>query len=58
MLTDRQKLALVLHEMGHLKALIEEAMSTSSSAWNFAEDLALNPAFHKEEAVEKSTTQG
>lgn len=43
-LTDRQKLSIALHELGHLEHKIEEALSPR--VWQFAEDRALNPAFH------------
>lgn len=41
-LTERQKLIVVLHELGHLKSLIEEMLEIKPP-WNLAKDMALNP---------------
>jgi hypothetical protein len=41
-LTERQKLIVVLHELGHLKILIEEMLEVEPP-WHLAKDMALNP---------------
>ena len=41
-LTERQKLIVVLHELGHLKCMVEE-MLEAKSPWHLSKDLCLNP---------------
>ena len=55
-LTERQKLIVVLHELGHLKCLVEE-MLEAKSPWHLAKDMCLNPHLRLEVENENQDLQ-